>query len=98
MTSTTRKPAAKATATAIAAEALGELIPFTFRGLKLELLPTSEWPLDALEAFEEGRVVGFLKIILGADQYGELKGLGLKVPDLEELITDAKDALGIAGN
>ncbi|AWY06646.1 tail assembly chaperone [Microbacterium phage Zeta1847] len=95
---TPRKPAArKLTESAIAAEAVGDRVPFEFRGETFGLLPTSEWSLNALEAFEEGRVVAFLKDILGAD-YAKLRGLDIKVADLEEFVADAKDALGIAGN
>lgn len=83
---------------AAAHEALGESIPVDFRGVSLLILPSSEWPFEALEAFEEGKVATFLRLILGKDQYAEVRKVTPKVGDARDLVEAIQDALGISGN
>lgn len=81
-----------------AAEALGVRLPFTFDGVDYEIDPSSEWPYDALESFEEGRVVAFLKIILGPEQHAAFKATKPKVSDVSRFAEVIQSTVGIAGN
>ena len=81
-----------------AAEALGESIPFHFDGVDYELVPTSEWPFEAVEEFENGRVAAFLALVLGAEQYAAFKATKPKLGRVNEFVTELQKAVGIAGN
>lgn len=83
---------------AAAAEALGEKIPFTARGVDLLLDPSSEWDFEAIEAFEAGKIATFLRLILGDKQYAAFKATKPKVGDVDAFVMDLQKALGIAGN
>lgn len=86
------------TKSAAAAEALSEKVPFTARGVDFLLDPSSEWDFEAIEAFEEGRIAAFLKLILGEKQYAAFKATKPKVGDVDAFVLDLQKALGIAGN
>ncbi|ALX67275.1 hypothetical protein [Microbacterium sp. XT11] len=91
--------AARKTATnPTAAEALAQPIPFTFEGQKYSVLPSSEWSLDALEAFEEGRVLTLLREVLDGDGYATFRKTHNRVADLNEFVVAMQKAIGIAGN
>lgn len=81
-----------------AAEALGEKTAYHYNGVDYFLEPASTWSFDALEAFEEGRIFFFLKDVLGAKQYAELKKAKPTAAELNEFIEGMQKALGIAGN
>lgn len=83
---------------AAAAEALNEAVPFRARGIDFELAPSAEWDFEAIEAFEEGKIATFLRLILGAEQYAAFKATKPKVGDVDEFVTELQKALGIAGN
>ena len=89
-------PAAKKNPTA--AEALGESVPMTYNGVDYLVPPASEWDYEALEAFEEGRIAGFLKAVLGEEQHAAFKATRPKVSDVNGLVEAIQKALGIAGN
>lgn len=84
--------------TAAAAEALAETIPFTFEGNDYELLPSSEWDLEVLEAAEDGRVIALLRGLLVGDGYDRLKATKPKAKQLEAFVAEAMEALGVQGN
>ncbi|QNJ56515.1 tail assembly chaperone [Arthrobacter phage Niobe] len=84
--------------TPAAAEALGESIPFTFEGKDFVVLPSSEWSFDAIEAYEEGRVLAFLREILDADSFEALRAMKPKAAVLGEFVVSLQKAAGIAGN
>lgn len=86
------------TKSAAAHEALGEAIPFTYDGVDYTVPPTSEWELDVLEAFEDGRFIAFLRKVLGPEQYAAYKKRHPKVADLEPFVVAVQKALGIEGN
>jgi hypothetical protein len=87
------------TKSATAAEALGEIrLPVEFAGVTYEVPPTSEWSYDALEAYEDGKIAGFIREILGAEQHAKFKATKPKVSDLSGFIEAIQKALGIAGN
>ncbi|UIW13268.1 tail assembly chaperone [Arthrobacter phage Crewmate] len=83
--------------TPAAAEALGEMIPFTFNDEDFVALPSSEWSFDSLEAYEEGRVLAFLREILDADSYKALRAMKPKAAVLGEFVQTLQKAVGIAG-
>jgi hypothetical protein len=82
----------------VAAEAADAPSILTFRGIKFEIAPTASWSLDALEAFEDGKVTTFLRSILGPAQWAALKGAAPQVGDLTDFVEALQGALGIAGN
>ncbi|QOP65075.1 tail assembly chaperone [Arthrobacter phage Adumb2043] len=83
--------------TPAAAEALGESIPFSFEGKDFMVLPSSEWSFDAIEAYEQGRVLAFLSEILDADSFKELRAMKPKASVLGEFVVALQKAAGIAG-
>lgn len=83
---------------AVAAEATGTLVPVDFRGETYHVPPTNMWPIMALAEFEDGRVVAFLKAILGPAQHATLLQSGATVGELGDFVTSIQGALGIEGN
>ncbi|AYN57734.1 tail assembly chaperone [Arthrobacter phage DrManhattan] len=81
-----------------AAEALGEMIPFNFDGKDYFVAPSSEWSFDALEAYEEGRVLAFLREILDEASFKTLRTEKPKASVLGEFVVALQKAVGIAGN
>jgi len=81
-----------------AAEALGDKIPFTYDGTAYLLDPTSEWPFEALEVLEEGKVATFLKLVLGAEQYAAFRKHKYKVGRVNAFVEELQNALGVEGN
>ncbi len=82
----------------VAAEANGTLTPVSFKGDEYLVPPTTLWPITALADFEDGRVVGFLRGILGPDQAKTLLSSGANVGELGEFVVSIQEALGIEGN
>lgn len=80
-----------------AAEALAEPVEFTYGGINYVVPSTSEWPYAALEAFEDGKLSGFIREILGVDQHEAFKATRPKVSDLSDMISAMQGALGIQG-
>lgn len=87
-----------ATKNPTAAEALGEKVPFSYNGVDYLLDPSSEWDYEALEAFENGKVVTFLRMILGEEQHAAFKATKPKAGDVNDFLTALQKALGIKGN
>lgn len=81
-----------------AAEALGDKIPFTFDGVDYLIDPTSEWPFDALESFEDGKIAAFLRAVLGTEQYAKFKATKPTVGRTNEFVEAFQAALGVQGN
>lgn len=81
-----------------AAEALSAKIPFTFEGVDYTVDPTSEWSYEAIEAFEEGRISGFLKGVLGDAEHEKFKATKPRISDVNRFVEALQTALGIAGN
>lgn len=82
----------------VAAEATGSLIAFDYEGVSYEISPASEWTIEALEAFEDDRIVAFLREILGAEQFQTFKRQNPRVSDIPDFVTVLQGALGISGN
>lgn len=83
---------------ASAAEATAETVPFTHNGVDYELTPSSEWDYEALEAFENGKIATFLRLILGDAQHAAFKATRPKVNDVNTFVVEIQKALGIQGN
>lgn len=86
------------TKSAAAHEALAESVPFTYEGEDYSVAPSSEWDLDVLEAFENGKLVTFLRGVLGSEQYAAYRKAHPKVGGLEPFVVAIQKALGIKGN
>ena len=86
------------TKSAAAAEALGESIPFTFEGETFSVAPSSEWSFDALEAYESGRILAFLREILAEESWAKLRALKPKAATVGDFVVAVQKAVGIAGN
>lgn len=84
--------------TPAAAEALGEMIPFTFDGKDFLVHPSSEWSFDAIEAYEEGRIIAFLREILDEESNKQIRAMKPKASVLGEFVVALQKACGIAGN
>ena len=80
------------------AEALGEKIAVTFEGAEYAILPTSEWDYEVLEAFEEGRIVAFLRALLGDEQHSRFRATKPKIAAVTLFMEEIQKALGISGN
>jgi hypothetical protein len=84
--------------TAAKAEALGEHITFDFDGETYEITPASEWDLDALEAFENDKVVTCVRLILGPDQWMRFRAAHKTVGDLNRMFAAVQRAGVGSGN
>jgi hypothetical protein len=79
-------------------EVNGTLVPVPFHGNTYLVPPTTMWPIVALAEYENGRLVAFLKAILGPDQHKTLLASDATVGDLGEFVKSIQGALGIEGN
>lgn len=82
----------------VEAEALEIRVAFEWRGEKFTVLPSSEWPYEAIEAFEDGQIARFLRAILGEEEHNHFKSLHPKATDVAEFVEAMQSALGIQGN
>jgi len=56
---------------------------FTYKDEEYTVPQRDDWPIDALEAQEEGRIVAALKELLG-DQWTKFRKVGKTAKDLDE--------------
>lgn len=85
--------------TPVKAEALNQDVTFTFDGESYTITSAAEWDLDALEAFEDQKVVTCVRLILGADQYKRFKTKRRTVGQLNAMFVEMQRALvGDSGN
>lgn len=82
----------------IAAEALSTDIVFSFEGREYTVPASSEWTIDALEAFENGRILAMLKELLTDEDYAAFRKRHNKVSELNAFMLALQKAQGIAGN
>src|SRR5678815_3066538 len=69
-----------ATRKAVETEAVNSEHTFEYLGDNYDIPPAKKWPLDAVEAQENGKMIAFLRSLLG-DQYDVLRK---KVNTIEE--------------
>lgn len=84
--------------TAAKAEAKSVMHPFTFDGEDYEVAPTSEWDIEAVEAFEDEKIIAAVRALLGLEQWKKFKQKKRSVADLTALFETISAAVGIQGN
>ncbi|WNT44333.1 tail assembly chaperone [Microbacterium phage Mabodamaca] len=90
--------ATRKTTNPIAAEALAADIAFTFEGHEYTVPPSSEWSIDALEAYENGRILAMLRDVLDEDVFAAFRSRHKKVAELNAFMEAIQKAQGISGN
>lgn len=83
---------------AIAAEALAQPISIDFKGETFTARSATDWGLDAIEAFEDGRLAALLRAVLVDGDYARLRKLNPRVPELREFAEALQRGAGLAGN
>lgn len=80
----------------VSEEAKNEDVTVEFREQKYTVPKEfRNWPLEAVEAQENGRMVGAVKELLGPEQYATLRKTANTVGDLEEFTEKLFDALDV---
>ncbi|WET76898.1 hypothetical protein P3102_22610 [Amycolatopsis sp. QT-25] len=72
----------------------GAVLTVTWRGKRFTLPSAQEFPLEALEAEEEGKHLTALKLILGGDQYATWRALASTAADAEDFSSVVMRELG----
>ncbi|AWY04850.1 tail assembly chaperone [Microbacterium phage Floof] len=90
--------ATRKTTNPIAAEATHSHIEFEFDGDTYTTLPSNDWSLDVLEAYEEGKILTALRGILTNDGYARFRKTHASQEDLNSFMVAMQKAQGIAGN
>jgi hypothetical protein len=80
------------------AEATDQPVSFSYDGKDYTISPSSEWSLDALEAFEDEKVIRFVRLVLGPVQWAAFKSTSPKVQDFNDFMEALGEASGISGN
>lgn len=75
----------------------GYLVSFDFEGHTYDVPKAEEWTLEALEAYEDGRVATLVREMLGAEQWAAFKDSPepRKVGDLNRFFEAAQKALNL---
>lgn len=80
------------------AAAQGKKITLTFKGKSYTVAPPEEWDIDTLEKFEDGKVIGATRAVLGERQWAAFKSTSNKIGDVGELMDAIAKATGVQGN
>lgn len=82
------------------AEATGtDLLTFEYDGETYEIPPSSEWDLEVLEQYEEGKIAATVRALLGEEQYlAKFKSKKRTVRDLTVLFEQIQRTIGVSGN
>jgi hypothetical protein len=80
----------------VKSEATGEPTVVEFRGKEYAVPAAEDWPVAALEAFEDGKVAATIRALF-PDQWAALKKDAPRVRDLGEFANLIAEAIG-AGN
>ena len=72
----------------------GNGVTLTWRGKRFTLPTPTDFPLEALEAEEEGKHLTALKLILGKEQYATWRGLATTAADAEDFSAVVMKELG----
>ncbi|MER6665730.1 hypothetical protein ABT256_14400 [Amycolatopsis japonica] len=72
----------------------GADLAVTWRGKRFTLPSPDRFPLEALEAEEDGKHLTALKLILGPDQYAKWRGLAATAADAEDFSAVVMKELG----
>lgn len=76
------------------AAATSQGIPVQFNDVTYWVPDSSDWPIDALEAGEEGRSVTCTRLILGDVQWTEFRKTNKTVGDLERFMEEFQKVVG----
>lgn len=76
------------------AEAFSTDTELDFDGEHYVVAPATDWSLDALEAFEDGKMITFLRELLGPEQWATFKAKPRKSADVEGLANALMGASG----
>lgn len=79
---------------AVRSEANGLDIPVEFEGETYRIPPSKLWPLEAIEAAEDGRAVASTKLILGTVQYDKFRETNSTLGDLERFMDKVQEVMG----
>ena len=72
----------------------GAALAVTWRGKRFTLPRSEDFPLEALEAEEDGKHLTALKLILGLDQYATWRSLATTAADAEDFSAVVMKELG----
>lgn len=75
------------------AEAKLEDLSFDFEDDEYTAPHPKYWPLDAIEAQEDGKITAFLKSVLGDEQYKKFKRKPRTLTDLENMLAALMDSV-----
>lgn len=93
---TTRKPSNPTAAEALAEAAANPT--FDFEGATYHVIPTDDWTIDTLEAFENQHLVAMIRGSLTAESYAQLRERHSKVSELNGFVAALAPVLGVSGN
>jgi hypothetical protein len=79
-------------------EALHESVSFDYDGHNYTIAPTTEWDLDVLESYEDGKIAATVRALLGPEQWATFRSKKRNVGDLGSLFEALQSAIGISGN
>lgn len=78
----------------IKAEATSTTIFFEYEGETFGVPKPNLWPLDAIEAFEDGKVMNFMRALFGAEDYERIKAVCKTMEGVTAFMTVAMQAAG----
>lgn len=64
----------------------------TFEDVDYTIAPAEDWSLDAIEAYEDGKIATLVREILGAEQWARFKEKPRKVSDLTAFMREFEKA------
>lgn len=73
----------------------GSDVAVMWRGKRFTLPTADDFPLDALEAEEQGKHLTALRLILGPEQYATWRSMAATARDAEEFSTAVMRELGV---
>lgn len=76
-------------------EASQEPITFEFEDVTYEIPAPKRWPLDVIQAEEDGKILAFLKALLGMEQYNKFVKKGRTIEDLDNFFNALQDAADV---
>lgn len=82
-----------ATKATLKAEANNDNVTFEYDGDSYTVPTSKNWPLEAVEAQESNKILGFLKELLGEDQYATLRKGAKTLDDIDSFAKEMFKAL-----
>lgn len=91
-TVTTRQTAAQKKAAKLEAE--GAAVDFEYLGESYTVPPFKKWDLDAMEAYEDGKILSCIRAVLGPDQWKVFKAGKPNMGDFDDFCGALFEATG----